>query len=310
MADQISFSTSGKDGSTPAGKLLYDSAFTDTVIAATGPNANPRLAQIMPSLLRHLHDFAREVDLTVAEWMAGVQMINEAGQMSTDSRNETQLLCDILGLESLVDEITSKQLQLKSSSALTTTPTSSAILGPFYRYDAPVLPNGSSIVSSLESPAYQEASTHLSGRVLDQAGRPVRGAIVDIWHTAPNGMYEQQDADQPDMDLRGRFRTDDEGRYSMYCLRPVPYPVPNDGPSGRLLELLDRHPYRPAHLHFIISADGYRPVTTQLFDSRDRYLEDDSVFAVKKDLVVDFKPSDSDPKARWTLEYDFVLCRA
>ncbi|WDK15925.1 dioxygenase [Colletotrichum graminicola] len=264
----------------------------------------------MPSLLRHLHDFAREVDLTVDEWLAGVQMINEAGQMSNDTRNETQLLCDILGLESLVDEITSKQLQLKTTSSLETSPTSSAVLGPFYRYDAQILPNGSSIVSSLDSPDYQEAFTHLHGRVLDQHGQPVKDATVDIWHTAPNGMYEQQVTGQPDMDLRGRFRTDGEGRYSLYCLKPVPYPVPDDGPGGRLLKLLDRHAYRPAHLHFIVSADGYRPVTTQLFDKEGEYLEDDSVFAVKEDLIVEYKPSEPGSKARWTLEYDFVLCGA
>ncbi|KAF6837858.1 catechol -dioxygenase 1 [Colletotrichum plurivorum] len=307
MAEQNGSKT---NGSAPAGKPLYDPDFTAKVIAATGPNANPRLAQIMPSLLRHLHDFAREVDLTVAEWMAGVQIINEAGQMSNDARNETQLVCDILGLESLVDEITSKQLQLNTTTSLEHNPTSSAILGPFYRHNAPVLPNGSSIVSSIESPEYKKASTHLSGRVLDPNGRPVPGAIVDLWHTAPNGMYEQQDADQPDMDLRGRFRTDGEGRYSLYCLKPVAYPVPDDGPGGKILKLLDRHPYRPAHTHFIVSADGYRPLTTQLFDSTDKYLENDSVFAVKKDLVVDYKPSDSDPKAAWTLEYDFVLSPA
>ncbi|KAE9577109.1 Catechol 1,2-dioxygenase [Colletotrichum fructicola] len=293
--------------SAPAGKAVYDPDFTARVIAATGPNSNPRLAQIMPSLLRHLHDFAREVDLTVGEWMAGVQLINEAGQMSNDARNETQLVCDILGLESLVDEITSTQLQLQTTSSLAANPTSSAILGPFYRHDAPILPNGSSIVSSLDSPDYQKASTHLYGRVLDQSGSPVPGAIVDLWHTAPNGMYEQQDADQPDMDLRGRFKTDEEGRYSLYCLRPVPYPVPDDGPGGKILKLLDRHPYRPAHIHFIVSADGHRPLTTQLFDSEDQFLENDTVFAVKKDLVVEYKPSESDPKAAWVLEYDFVL---
>ncbi|KAF9874031.1 dioxygenase [Colletotrichum karsti] len=313
MADANALNSNRENDGSPAGQTPYDPDFTARVIAATGPNANPRLAQIMPSLLRHLHDFAREVDLTVAEFMAGVDIINEAGQMSNDARNETQLICDIIGLESLVDEITSKQLQLRTTTSLPHNPTSSAVLGPFYRHNAPVLPNGSSIVSSPEdasSPEYKNASTHLSGRVLDQTGAPVPGALVDIWHAAPNGMYEQQDADQPDMDLRGRFRTGADGGYSLYCLRPVPYPVPDDGPGGRILKLLDRHPYRPAHLHFIVSADGYRPVTTQLFDSEDEYLENDSVFAVKRDLVLEYRASDSDPKAAWKLEYDFVLSRA
>ncbi|TDZ36333.1 Catechol 1,2-dioxygenase [Colletotrichum spinosum] len=312
MTEQSRSNGFGQGTSAPAAKTLYDPDFTARVIAATGPKANPRLAQILPSLLRHLHDFAREVDLTVAEWMAGVEIINEAGQMSDAARNETQLICDILGLETLVDEITSKQLALSTTSSLAHNPTSSAVLGPFYRPDAPILPNGSSIVSSSLSttPEYQVASTRLSGRVLDPAGNPVPGAIVDVWHTAPNGKYEQQDAEQPDMDLRGRFATDAEGRYELYCLRPVPYPVPDDGPGGRILKLLDRHPFRPAHTHFIVSADGYRPLTTQLFDSEDRYLDDDSVFAVKRDLVVDYKPSEGDEKAKWALEYDFVLLNA
>ncbi|KAK8056564.1 hypothetical protein PG993_001791 [Apiospora rasikravindrae] len=318
--------------SSSSSKPQYDPEFTDLVIAATGPKANPRLAQIMPSLLRHLHDFAREVDLTVAEWTAGVDLINQAGQMSDNKRNETQLICDILGLESLVDEITSKLLQQPG-----TTLTPSAVLGPFYRAAAPDLPYGGSILqlpsassSSASSPPphartngissavpdwAQEAParlTHMHGRVLGSAtGEPIPGATVDVWQAAPNGLYEQQDPTQPDMNLRGRFVTRAaDGAYSLYCLRPTPYPVPDDGPSGRLLQLLDRHPYRPAHVHFIVSAPGHRTLTTQLFDAEDPYVDNDSVFATKKELCVRFnavQTTDNNQGAKWELAYDFTL---
>ncbi|KAK3365397.1 Intradiol ring-cleavage dioxygenase [Podospora didyma] len=291
----------------PPKKPQYDPTFTDKVIAATGPNAHLRIAQVMPSLIRHLHDFAREVNLTMGEWMAAIDLINECGQMSDDKRNETQLLCDIVGLESLVDEITSKML------ATSTSETPSAILGPFYRQDAPLLPNGDTIVRNLSPsvPWYQKAvedSAFLTGRVVSgRSGLPIPGAVVDVWHTAPNGLYEQQDEGQPEMNMRGQFETDADGRYSLYALRPVAYPIPDDGPAGRLLAMLDRSPYRPGHIHFIVSAPGFRTLTTQVFDDRDEYIAKDSVFAVKDELVVRFKPRDGDPQARWTLEYDFVL---
>jgi catechol 1,2-dioxygenase len=228
--------------------------------------------------------------------------------MSDDRRNETQLLCDIVGLESLVDEITSKLLVTSNSE------TPSAILGPFYRNNAPLLPNGSSIVQRLDPsiPWYEQAvadSAFIKGRVVSSSGTPIKGAVVDVWHTAPNGLYEQQDESQPDKNFRGRFETDENGRYSFYALRPVPYPIPDDGPAGRLLNLLDRHPYRPGHIHFIVTAPGYRSLTTQLYDDRDEYIEKDAVFAVKDELVVKFVPRKGDPQARWSLEYDFVLGR-
>jgi catechol 1,2-dioxygenase len=229
--------------------------------------------------------------------------------MSDDRRNETQLLCDILGLESLVDEITSKQTTLHAEKDSTT---SSAILGPFHRLNAPILSRNASIVSTslLESsPAYRDSLTYLTGRVLDAHGKPLTGAVLDVWHAAPNGMYEQQDVEQPDMHLRGRFVTDSDGSYSLYCLRPPPYPIPDDGPAGKLLKLLDRHPYRPAHIHFIVSKMGYRTLTTQLFDAEDPYLGNDSVFAVKRDLVASFnKAVDDERGARWRVSFDVVLC--
>ncbi|KAI1144135.1 aromatic compound dioxygenase [Hypoxylon sp. FL0543] len=294
-------------------KLTYDPDFTDAVIAATGPNAHPRLKQIMPSLIRHLHDFAREVGLTVAEWAEGVELINEAGRMSTDKRNETQLLCDILGLESLVDEITSSLLSASGPSDVTP----SCILGPFYRANAPLRPNGGSIVQAApDSDWYKSAEpllAHVHGRVLSATtGEPIPDVILEVWQAGPNGLYEQQDEAQPDMNLRGRFRTDSEGRYAMICLRPTAYPVPSDGPGGRLLQMLDRHPWRPAHIHFIVSREGFRTLTTQIFDVDDGHIADDSVFAVKDELLVKFEKREAEGKgkerAHWTLQYDFSLC--
>ncbi|KAH8195820.1 hypothetical protein TruAng_010010 [Truncatella angustata] len=298
-------------GSGKATNNDYDPHFTDMVIAATGPDAHSRMAQIMPSLLRHLHDFAREVGLTVAEWTAGVEMINKAGLMSDNKRNETQLICDVLGLESLVDEITSKVLQHQGSTA-----TPSAVLGPFYREDAPILANGSSIVGPSIAQGWNDAAskllTRISGRVLNATTRKlIPNAIVDAWEAGPNGMYEQQDTTgtQPDMNLRGRFRTDEHGRYSMVCLRPTSYPIPFDGPAGHLLQLLDRHPYRPAHIHFIVTAEGHRSLTTQIFDGEDKYIRDDAVFAVKEELIVKFKEAKTKTtnSVKWELEYDFYL---
>jgi catechol 1,2-dioxygenase len=240
--------------------------------------------------------------------------INEAGRMSTDRRNETGLLCDVLGLESLVDAITSKLLSSGTNAS------ASAILGPFYRTGAPDLPNGSSIVRGVHPGLswYDRAtsdSVFITGRVLSTSAHsptpvPLAGAKVDVWHTAPNGLYEQQDEAQTDMNLRGRFTTDANGRFAFYALRPVAYPIPDDGPAGRLLHLLDRHPYRPAHIHFMVEAPGHVTLVTQVFDSDDKYLRQDSVFAVKQELVVRFLERKGDPKANWELEYDFVLGQA
>lgn len=268
--------------------------------------------------------------------------------MSDDKRNETQLLCDILGLESLVDEITSKLLQQPG-----TTLTPSAILGPFYRASVPELPYGGSILkmpsssSSSSSSSSHDSSngstaitttpdwaqeaprllTHMHGRVLcAETGQPIPGATLDVWQAAPNGLYEQQDPTQPDMNLRGKFATrQPDGAYSLHCLRPTPYPIPDDGPSGRLLQLLDRHPWRPAHVHFVVSAPGFRTVTTQVFDAECPYVGNDSVFATKEELCVRFAAAkqettttttaataeaagdDGKEVVKWEVNYDFML---
>jgi catechol 1,2-dioxygenase len=244
--------------------------------------------------------------------------MNAAGKMSDDKRNEGQLLCDILGLESLVDEITYK---LASDAA--DEPTATAILGPFYRHNAPQLDMGACIVS--DEINKQGDRTWMHGTVTDfVTGKPIEGAVVDVWHTAPNGLYEQQDPDQPEMNLRGRFTTGKDGKYNFYCLRPVPYPIPYDGPAGIVLKAMDRHPMRPAHIHFLVSfrllseieivltleqlkAPGYKPIVTQIFDRKSKYIEDDAVFAVKDSLIVDFKPFQGDSKAEFELPYNFKM---
>lgn len=205
-----------------AKKPQYDPNFTDSVIAATGPKTNPRMRQVMASMIRHVHDFARENDITVSEWMQAVEMLNWAGQMSNDRRNETQLLCDVIGLESLVDEITSNLLVGADYET-----TKSAILGPFFRKDTPPTANDASIVKTM--PPDGEL-TYMHGVVRDAAtGEPLEGVTVDIWQCSTNGLYEQQDPEQADFNLRGKFTTDKNGYYGLYCIRPVPYPVPFDG---------------------------------------------------------------------------------
>lgn len=281
----------------------FDPNFTQHVVEAMGPKTTPRLRQVMTSLIRHVHDFARETELTVDEWMAGVQLINWAGQMSTDRRNEGQLVCDVIGLESLVDEITFKKASEAHDSV-----TQTAILGPFFRHDAPVRKNGTTI--TFDTPKDGQV-TYMHGIVTDaKTKKPLANASVDVWQASTNGLYEQQDEAQVDCNLRGKFMTDDKGEYSFYCLKPTPYPVPFDGPAGKLLQLMDRHPYRPAHIHLIVILDGYKPVTTQIFDKDSKYLEDDSVFAVKDALTVEFVPRKDDPEAELELQYDIALAPA
>ncbi|KAK4986751.1 hypothetical protein LTR66_007784 [Elasticomyces elasticus] len=237
----------------------FDPNFTQHVIDSIGPNTSPRMREVMGSLTKHLHDPAREVEPTVDEWMKGVQLINWAGQMSNDKRNEGQLLCDVIGLESLVDEIT-----YKKASEATTFVTRSAILGPFFRTDHPIRDKGATI--SFNTPDDAEV-VYMNGRVLDaKTKKPLSNASVDMWEASTNGLYKQQDDNQVDCNLRGTFITDANGEYAFYCIKPTAYPVPDDGLAGKLLDLLDRHPYRPAHIHLIVLIDGYKPITTQIFD--------------------------------------------
>jgi protocatechuate 3,4-dioxygenase beta subunit len=258
----------------------------------------------MTSLIAHLHAFIREVELTEAEWWQAIQFLTRVGQMCDDRRQEFVLLSDTLGVSMLVDAI---------NHATGGVATESTVLGPFYREGAREVPAGASIsLDGRGEPAV------VSGRVLSTDGTPLAGAVLDVWEGNENGLYEQQDPDQPDMNLRGRFRTDAEGRYTIVAIKPVSYPIPDDGPVGQMLRALGRHPYRPAHIHFIVSADGHAPLTTHLFAEGDPYLGSDAVFGTKDSLVVDFVRNESPQAAAahgvgapfYTVTYDFVLSPA
>ncbi|ERF73552.1 hypothetical protein EPUS_08759 [Endocarpon pusillum Z07020] len=278
----------------------FDPNFTQHVIDAMGTKTSPRMRKLMTSLIRHVHDFARENELTVDEWMKGVELINWAGKMSNDRRNEGQLVCDVIGLESLVDEITYKKAAEAADSV-----TQSAILGPFFRHDAPLREKNASI--TFDTPKNAQV-VYMHGRVLNAKNKqPLSRASIDVWQASTNGLYEQQDPNQQDCNLRGKFQTDEDGEYAFYCVRPTPYPVPDDGPAGKLLKLMDRHPYRPAHIHLVVMLDGFKPITTQIFDAESQYLENDSVFAVKDSLIVKFVERKDDPQAEMELKYDILM---
>ena len=263
-----------------------DRTLTDAVLKSLDATEDPRLREVVSGLVRHLHGFIREVAPTEAEWNAGMRFLAEAGWMCDDRRQEFNLLSDILGATMMVDHVNHRAPDGASESS---------VLGPFYRAGAEVMPAGSNI-----SRDGRGEPLIVSGRVGDLAREPIEGAVLDIWQTSPGGLYENQDPEQPEMNLRGRFLTDQGGRYCFRTVRPSSYPIPHDGPAGRLLRALGRHPYRPAHIHFIISAEGYAPLTTQLFVSGDEYLDSDAVFGVKDALIVDLRRHEwKTRRARW-----------
>jgi hydroxyquinol 1,2-dioxygenase len=283
---------------------LSEHDLTDAVLQRLQATPDPRLKEIMTSLVRHLHEFVRDVELTEDEWFAGIGFLTDTGHMSDDKRQEFILLSDTLGVSMLVDAINHRH----PAGA-----TESTVFGPFHRVGAPDLPAGAGIAGKTAG-----EPTFVSGRVTDTDGRPVAGALLDVWQAAPNGLYDSQDPEQGGLNLRGKFRTDAEGRYAFRTVKPVNYPIPSDGPVGRMLRALKRHPYRPAHIHFIVSAKGYLPVTTHVFADGDPYLDSDAVFAVKSSLITTFARHDSPQEAAarntsapfYTVEYDFGLTPA
>jgi hydroxyquinol 1,2-dioxygenase len=248
---------------------------TAEVLQRFGETPDPRLRQIMLGLIKHLHAFVKEVELTEPEWFQAIEILTEAGRMCTDKRQEFILFSDTLGVSMVVDLISHR----KPDGA-----TESTVFGPFHRLGAPELPAGGNIARLDKS----GAPTLVSGRVLDLEGAPIKGALLDVWQAQSSGLYDSQDENLTDLHMRGKFRTDADGRYLIRTVLPVNYPIPSDGPVGRMLRATGRHPWRPAHIHFVVSADGYEPVTTHIFDRTDEYLDSDAVFAVKDSLICDF----------------------
>jgi protocatechuate 3,4-dioxygenase beta subunit len=264
---------------------------------------DPRLREIMLSLTKHLHAFVKEVQLTEAEWFEGIKFLTATGQKCDDIRQEYILLSDTMGVSMVVDLINHR----KPAGA-----TESTVFGPFHRQGAATLPMGGHIAT--DDP--NGTPCVVFGRVLDTAGKPIANALLDVWQANSEGFYDSQLENPEKLRMRGYFRTGADGRYWFKTTRPVHYPIPTDGPVGRMLEATNRHPNRPAHVHFVVSADGYEPVTTHIFDSIDPYLKSDAVFGVKDSLIVDFQqhqPGDAKAKEFGmdtpfvTAEYDFVL---
>ncbi|NQV21235.1 MAG: 6-chlorohydroxyquinol-1,2-dioxygenase [Rhodospirillales bacterium] len=250
---------------------------------------DPRLKQVLSAFTKHMFAFINEVKPTEDEWMAGIQFLTETGKMCDGARQEFILFSDTFGISMLVDH--HNHHAQKGA-------TESSVLGPFYRPGAPEYANGESICQDgAGEPAV------IAGQVTDAEGTPIAGAKLDVWQTAASGIYQVQDASQPDFNLCGVYTTDGDGRFEVKTVKPVSYPVPDDGPVGRLLNATGRHAFRPAHIHFIVSADGYEPVVTQLFTDDDDYLQSDVVFGVKDSLVVHYDPDGNGCR----VSYDFGL---
>jgi hydroxyquinol 1,2-dioxygenase len=277
------------------------SEITAEVVRRFDGCADRRLRQLMQSLTRHLHAFAIEVDLTEEEWAVAIRVLTETGHITDERRQEFILWSDTMGLSMLVDALAN---QLPDGA------TESTVLGPFYVPGSPAREFGADIA---ETAAGTPAWVH--GRILSLRGDPIPGAELDVWQNGDNRLYAVQDPDAPDDHLRGRFRTREDGCFAFRAVRPVPYPIPDDGPVGDMLIATGRHPWRPAHIHMIARAPGFKTVTTHIFDELSDYLESDTVFAVKPSLVRAFKEHPADDPMRpegvdgpWcSLECDIVL---
>jgi catechol 1,2-dioxygenase len=290
------------DGTT---QFHFDEAHSaDLVATAMAGAKNERLRQVMESVVRHLHAVVKEVEPTEEEWLMAIKFLTETGHMCTEWRQEFILFSDTFGVSMLVDAINNR----KPSGATETT-----VLGPFHVASSPLKKMGDTI--NLED---KGEPLIVSGTVVDESGKPIEGAMLDVWQANSEGFYDvQQKGTQPDMNLRGRFVTGADGRYWFRSSKPLFYPIPHDGPVGALLRNLGRHPYRPAHIHFIVSAPGYQPIVTHLFDKDDPYLASDVVFGVKDSLVCEIDQHDDPRKAAqiglqnpfWSLQHEFKLVR-
>ena len=265
----------------------------NAVNSRMGQDINPRLAQVMTSLVKHLHAFAKDVDLRQSEWDYAIDFLTRTGQMCDENRQEFILLSDTLGFSMLVDAINHR----RPSGA-----TENTVLGPFHVADAPRYPMGQNI--SLDG---KGESCLFQGRVIDREGKPIEGAMLDVWSDNAEGYYDVQQPDiQPRYNNRGIFTTGADGHYSFRGIRPVSYPIPDDGPVGEMLEAVGRHPNRPAHMHFIVTAPGYEKIITHTFVEGDEWLTSDAVFGVKASLISTMEPGD-EGDTKWKSTFDFVM---
>lgn len=273
---------------------------TREVIAQMASTPDARLREVMDAAVRHLHAFAREVGLTPEEWLAGIGFLTAVGQACTPYRQEFILLSDVLGLSRLVNVMHDAEGREAAG-------TETSLLGPFFREKAPEFAPGDSIA------VHETAGTEilLFGQILDASGRPVPHAAVDVWQTNAHGLYDLQAKDASVMDLRGRFRADAEGRYHLRTVQPIGYSIPMDGPVGQLVRRQGRHGMRPAHIHVLVAAEGYRELVTALYLADDAHIDSDTVFGVARSLAV--TPAMGVPGAPRTdlpaIRYDFRLSR-
>lgn len=274
-------------------QYFTEESSADIVNGRMGPGVDARLAEVMASLVRHLHAFARDVQLSQDEWAIAVDFLTRTGQISSGERQEFILLSDVLGFSMLVDSINNR----RPPGA-----TENTVFGPFHVADAPIRAMGDSI--SLDG---KGESCLFDGKVLDLNGLPVEGACIDVWSDNADGFYDvQQPGLQPKWNNRGRFFTGPDGAYRFIGIKPVSYPIPDDGPVGQMLGHLGRHPYRPAHMHYLITAPGFQRLVTHTFVGGDTYLESDAVFGVKRTLIAPFLRREG-AETIWHSPFDFVL---
>jgi hydroxyquinol 1,2-dioxygenase len=262
-----------------------ESNITKAVLERFQAAPDPRLRAIMAGIVKHLHACVREIEPTFEEWMAAIQFLTRTGQISVGGRQEFILLSDTLGVSMLIDAVNNR---LPAGATATT------VLGPFYLPDRPVKAQGTDLGAGAQGePLYVDA------RFLSVDGKPLRRAVVDVWQSDHDGFYDVQQPDSGKPSLRGRFLADDEGRVRFWTVMPTAYPIPYDGPVGDMLKATERSPWRPAHLHFMANAEGYRTLVTHIFVAGDSHLETDPVFGVKQSLIDEFpeQPASAPPPA-------------
>jgi hydroxyquinol 1,2-dioxygenase len=277
---------------------LDEFSATEAALAQMAATPNPRFKEIVDAAVRHLHAFAREVNLTPEEWLAGIGFLTAVGKACTPVRQEFILLSDVLGVSAVVNALHDKKARELGSQ--------SSLLGPFYREGAPELKLGDSIV---KNPSVPEIVVY--GRITDNSGQPIPNALIQVWQTSEHGLYDLQTLGESGMDLRANFRSDAQGHYWFRTVRPLGYSIPMDGPVGELVRQQNRHGFRPSHIHFLIGGDGFRELVTALYFGDDEHIDSDTVFGVSGSLVVSAKDDANSPiKALQAVHYDFRLAHA